>query len=249
MRRNAGLGRLAVAAVVVMGISSVSLGALAGQTAPAQGTEKQETTPKQDTQKNQEMPTQGSQTQGTPGKGTEEKPTASQPAPGVGQAMVVKASATVEKIDKSAGTLTLKGADGRTFDVKAGPNVDMDRLNMGDRVNVTYFDETAVSFRKHTEGAPTAPKVATTTVLRGGVAAQQASLTAKIDSVNVDKKTITFKGSEGKTHTIKVEDPALQAQLGKIRPGDNMDVTYTQAVALSVEPPAPAPTPAPSPAK
>jgi hypothetical protein len=110
-------------------------------------------------------------------------------------------------------------------------------------VNVAFFDEMAVAFRKHTEGAPT-PKVATTTVLRGGVAAQQATLTAKIDSVNVDKKTITFRGTEGKTHTIKVEDPSLQAQLAKIRPGDNMDVTYTQAVAVSVEPTAPAPSPA-----
>jgi hypothetical protein len=222
-----------------MGMSSVSLGALAGQTAPAQGTEKQETKP--DTPKTPEMPKTG----------TEEKTTADEhPAPGAAEAMLMKGTATVEKIDKSAGLLSLKGAEGNTFDVKVGPAVDLEKLHTGDRVNVAYFDETAVAFRKHAEGAPAAPKLATTTVLRGGVAAQQATLTAKIDSVNADKKTITFKGNEGKTHTLKVEDPSLQAQLGKIRPGDNMDVTYTQAVAISVEPTTPAPAPAaPAPKK
>ena len=35
---------------------------------------------------------------------------------------------------------------------------------------------------------------------------------------------------------LKVEDPDLQAQLGKIKAGDSVDVTYTQAIAVAVEP-------------
>jgi hypothetical protein len=37
-------------------------------------------------------------------------------------------------------------------------------------------------------------------------------------------------------HTLKVEDPGLQARLKQMKPGENFDVTYTQAVALTIEP-------------
>lgn len=61
-------------------------------------------------------------------------------------------------------------------------------------------------------------------------------MTARIVSVNPKKNTITVQGANGKTHTLKVEDPELQAQLPDIHPGDNMDLTYSQAVAVSIQP-------------
>jgi hypothetical protein len=152
--------------------------------------------------------------------------------------------ATIEKVDKAAGTVTLKGPQGNTFEAKAGPAVDLDRLKAGDRVRTSFFEEVAVAIKRHPEGPP---KVAMTNVLRGGVTAQQATITARIDSVDPDKKTVTFRGPEGTVHTLKVEDPSLAAQLSHIHPGDNMDVTYTQAVAISVEPPLKEPAKEPAP--
>jgi hypothetical protein len=159
-------------------------------------------------------------------------------APGAATAALVTATTTIEKIDKSKRTLTLKGREGNTFEAKVGPAVDLERLKVGDRMTTSYFEEVAVAIRKHPEGPP---KVVTTNVLRGGVTAQQATITARIDSVDADKKTITFRGPEGMVHTLKVDNPDLQAQLASIHPGESMDVTYTQAVAVSVEPAAKAP--------
>jgi hypothetical protein len=199
--------RAAVTAAVAIGVSSVWIGTAAGQAKP-----EPEKTPSQTTQA---------------GPATPEAPIAS-------TATLVTSMATIEKIDKASGTVTLKGPQGNTFEAKAGPAVDLDRLKAGDRVRTSYFEEVAVAIKRHPEGPP---KVAMTNVLRGGVTAQQATITARIDSVDADKKTLTFRGPEGTVHTLKVEDPSLAAQLSRIHPGDSMDVTYTQAVAISVEPP------------
>jgi hypothetical protein len=208
--------RAAVTAAVAIGVSSVWIGTAAGQTRPEP----------------QKTPTP-----------TQAAPAAPPATPLASAATLVTAMATVEKVDKAAGTVTLKGPQGNTFEAKAGPAVDLDRIKAGDRVRTSYFEEVAMAIRKH-EGPP---KVAMTNVLRGGVTAQQATITARIDSVDVDKKTVTFRGPEGTVHTLKVEDPSLAAQLSRIHPGDNMDVTYTQAVAISVEPPLKEPTKEPAP--
>jgi hypothetical protein len=213
MRKNRSI-RAAITAAAVVGASSAWIGTAAGQAKPEQG----------------KPPNQAA-------------PAPAPKTPVATTAALVMGTATIEKIDKDTRTLTLKGAQGTTFEAKAGPAVELDRLKVGDRARTSYFEEVAVAIRRHPEGPP---KAVTTNVLRGGVTAQQATITARIDSVDPEKKTVTFRGPEGVVHTLKVEDPALAAQLAQIHPGDNMDVTYTQAVAISVEPPASEPTKEPA---
>lgn len=86
---------------------------------------------------------------------------------------------------------------------------------------------------KATQGAP---RMTQTTVERGGVTARQATVTARIESVDPSKNLVTIKTPSGETHELKVEDPDLQGRLKQIKAGENFDVTYTQAVAISVEP-------------
>lgn len=147
---------------------------------------------------------------------------------------VVTASATIQKINKQDSTLTLKGPTGDTFDVKAGPNVDFDKLKVGDKVTATFFEEIAVAINKHTTAPPS--KMETKSVQRGGVTAMQATLTAKIVAVDEKNNSVTIRTANGDTHSLKVEDPQLQGMLKKVKAGDNVDITYTQAVATSVEP-------------
>jgi hypothetical protein len=149
------------------------------------------------------------------------------------EATVVVATATIVRIDKSARKLTLLGPEGQTFDVKAGPNVDLDSLRIGDRANATYYEEVAVAINRHPRGGP---HVATRTVQRGGVTAKQATVTARILGVDVADDTVLVRMPDGRLHTVKVADPALQAELPKIRAGEDVDLTYTQAVATDIEP-------------
>jgi hypothetical protein len=160
-------------------------------------------------------------------------PAAQETTPAATKATAVTVTATVDRIDKPNRKVTLKDAQGKTRDVKVGPDVNIDRLRVGDAVNATYYEEVAVAIRKHAEGAP---KTATRSVVRDGVTAQQATVTAPIVSVDRDKNMITVQDPGGKQHMLKVEDPDLRTQLGKIHPGDKMDITYTQAVAVSIEP-------------
>jgi Cu/Ag efflux protein CusF len=159
------------------------------------------------------------------------QPSAQQPR--AMEATVVSASATVKKIDRPSGVVTLKGREGRDFEVKAGPDVDLNRLHVGDKVTAMYYDAVAVGIDKASTGAPTMTSRA---VVRGGVTARQATVTARIVSVHPSKNSVVIRGPGGGERTLKVEDPALQARLKQIKPGENFDVTYTQAVAVMIQP-------------
>jgi Cu/Ag efflux protein CusF len=158
---------------------------------------------------------------------------ADQPAPETASAEVVTATATVQKIDKDQRMVTLKGAQGNVLDVKVGPNVNLDKIKVGDRVNSAYYEEVALSLNKSGEQPS---KMTQTTTERGGITAQQTTVTAKVVSVDTAKNMVVLQGPQGGIHSIHVQDPDLQAKLKKLKPGDNLDVTYTQAVAISIEP-------------
>jgi hypothetical protein len=168
-----------------------------------------------------------------PARQTPSGPDALAQTPAVIAGQIITVAATVQKIDEEKVTVTLKDAQGNTFDVKAGPNVDLNRLKVGDGVDATYYQELAVAISKASQGTPTMTE---TTVVRGGVAEQQATVTARAVSVDPKSNTLVIRAPNGSTHKLQVSDPALQAQLAKIKPGEAFDVSYTQAVALAVEP-------------
>jgi hypothetical protein len=220
------MGRAAAAAALAIGIVSASAFA-------QQGGEDQTRTPEPRMQEQNHPRETQEQNHPKENHGRAEQGRAEQAPRAEVEAEVVTASATIQKIDKAGRKLALQDPNGQTFDVKAGPDVDLAELHVGDRVNATYYEEVAVALNKHAEAAPRAVLKA---VQRGGVTAKQASVTAKIVAVDTANDAITVRGVDGKRHTLKVADPQLQAQLASIKPGDNVDVTYTQAVAISVEP-------------
>ena len=71
-------------------------------------------------------------------------------APGRGEAVrTVRVSATVTAIDKATRTLTLKGADGKTFPLVAGPDVrNFDQIQVGSEVVVGYLEALAIELKK-----------------------------------------------------------------------------------------------------
>jgi hypothetical protein len=208
----------AVAALVVLGAAAWSGGAAAQQSDPEHPSTEH---PSGTEHPSSEQPS------------IKEHPTGQQTPGAAAAAALVTSSATVEKIDKDKGLITLKGAGGKSLDVKAGPGINLDKLRVGDRVNTAYFDEVAVDIRNASPGAPT---MTTKAVQRAGVTAMQSTVTSRIIHVDAAKNTVTIKGPKAEEHTLKVTDPDLQSRLKDVKPGDKLDVTYTQAVAVSVEP-------------
>jgi Cu/Ag efflux protein CusF len=215
------------AAAFFVGVSSVTALSLAQQEqgspddhgSQGQGSGSQN----QGSQKSQER---GTQDQGSQDQGANAAPTTA-------EAQMTTTTATIQKIDKSSRAVTLKDPQGGSFDVKAAPDVKLEQLHAGDQVSATYYAEVAVGISK---AGQEAPKMAQKTVQRGGVTARQSTVTARIVSVNPSHNEVVVRGPQGKMHTLKVQDPDLQAQLKNVKPGDNVSVTYTQAVALTIGP-------------
>jgi hypothetical protein len=64
-----------------------------------------------------------------------------------------------------------------------------------------------------------------------GVMATELSVVATIDAINKDAETVTLKGPEGNTKTVKVRNPA---NLEIVAVGDQVMITLTRAVAVNV---------------
>jgi hypothetical protein len=168
-----------------------------------------------------------------------------------GRASIVEAatmSAQVVGLDKATRTVTLKGPKGNVVDVVAGDEVkNFDQIKLGDFVVARYVQALTLELRK------TKVKAGEPTVTEGAMRAKPGErpagavgreVTAIADVIGVDpkKSTITLKGPRGNVVTLNVLNPD---QFKVVKKGDQIEVTYTEALALSVEP---APKPAAKPA-
>lgn len=166
----------------------------------------------------------------------EEKAPAKKPY--VKKERTVTATATVQAIDLDKRVVTLKGAEGNVFDVTVGKEArNLTQVKVGDEVTVKYYE--ALSAKVYKKGE--APKVegATEGLARtkpgekpGGIAGRQMTVTATVEAIDMKKPTVTLKGSEGKLLTVKVKD---RKNLENVKVGDEVVLTYTEALAISVE--------------
>jgi hypothetical protein len=166
-----------------------------------------------------------------------------------GKAAIVRAAeitAQVVAIDKATRTVTLKGPQGHAVDVVAGDEVkNFDQIKLGDFVVARYAQALTLELRKTKvkAGEPTVrEEVARAKPGARPAVAGAREVTAIADVIGVDakKSTITLKGPRGNVVTLDVQNPD---QFKVVKKGDQVEVTYTEALALSVEP---APKPAAS---
>ncbi len=76
------------------------------------------------------------------------------------------------------------------------------------------------------------------TKLPSGQMARQFQATAEVTKVDRAKDTVSFQGPTGETQTIHVTTPEAKQELSQLQPGDRIQATYTEAVAVAVERPA-----------
>ncbi len=151
---------------------------------------------------------------------------------------VVSATATVEAIDLQKRVVTLKGPKGNVFDVTVSEQArNLPQVKVGDEVNVKYYESLALRLVKPGEGVAGVQETETLERAKkgekpGGMAGRQVTLTATITAIDQKKQEVTLKGPEGKTVTVKAEHPE---NLKKVKVGDEIEITYTEALAISVE--------------
>ena len=69
-----------------------------------------------------------------------------------------------------------------------------------------------------------------------GVVGTQSRQTVRITNVNNNNHVVSFYGSDGLARSLPVHTPQGREFISKLKVGDEVEVTYTEAVAISVEP-------------
>jgi hypothetical protein len=159
--------------------------------------------------------------------------------PGRAQAVrAIEVSAEVMAVDKFARVLTLKGPKGNIQDVAISPEVkNFDQIRAGDFLMVRFMQSLALELQKVKGGKAGGASEAVVTAKPGErpaiAGAREVQAIAKVTAVSKKDKTISLKGPRGNTVTLDVQNPD---QFKVVKVGDEVMVTYTEAVAVSVEP-------------
>ena len=150
---------------------------------------------------------------------------------------VVSKAFTIEAIDSGHRIVTLKAPDGTLQEVYCGPEVQrFDALKVGDTVTFRYHDSLVTSVRKPGQAPRPAESGGVTRTpgsKPGGTIAEQMTRTVTITAIDPKVPSVTIRGEKGATMSFRVQDAK---NLEGYKVGDTVEITYTQALAVSVEP-------------
>lgn len=142
-------------------------------------------------------------------------------------AVASEARAVVESVDKQARQVLLHLPDDTLLTLTVPSDVKtIDKLQPGDHVAVTYYDAAVIHLAK-TEAS------ATEKAASGGPTKDQIQGVRSVVGVDQSRGTITLADARNHIETLNVPDRSM---LRTVKPGDNVDVTYTEAIDISLEP-------------
>jgi hypothetical protein len=149
--------------------------------------------------------------------------------------------ATVEGVNPATRVLSLRGPSGQT-DVVVGDEVkNFNNIHVGDKVIVGYYQGLAVQLA---QGDKKAKEPAASTFdyraapgqKPGAGAGASITSTVTILAINRDTHEVTFQSHDNSVHSIVVKSPNMVSYLKTLKPGDNVDITYTESLAVNVVP-------------
>jgi hypothetical protein len=142
-------------------------------------------------------------------------------------------TATVDRIDHSARTVTLRTKDNTTQSLVVDPAVkEFNSLKAGDRVTVRWVESAVVQVRRgaklsEVRDSTEQAKKADPTIV------QQLTAIVTIEDVDPQGLFITYRTADGRKMTRPVPDKKLVEGL---HAGDRVEVTLTRARAISIQP-------------
>jgi hypothetical protein len=172
---------------------------------------------------------------------------AQQPAPGKAPVQIkdaearleaIKVTAVVTAVDQKNRIVTLKGPEGNEFSVLADAAVkNFPQIKVGDNLVVEYIQAVALDFQKG-DGIRMMSSIDDSARAKAGSrpgagALSKVTVVSNIWAVNQAKGTVLVRGPFGHFAEVKLKDPAL---LAGVKVGDQMKVTYTDAVAIGFTP-------------
>ena len=145
---------------------------------------------------------------------------------------------TIVAIDQSSRLVTLRDDQGVSETIACGPEVKrFDALKVGDKVTFRYHESLVHAIRK--AGAPAAPSAGAAITRApgdkpGGTISAEMTATVTINAIDPAVPSVGITTSDGRKMSFKVED---RKNLEGVKVGDQVEITYTQALAVSVSAP------------
>lgn len=156
-----------------------------------------------------------------------------------GGGTVVSVVGEVTAVDVANRIVSIKGPKGNIGDLRVDERArNLDQVNVGDRVRLTYRLGVAFALMKggdgirekvETEGRAQAPAGDKP----GAAVVKTTTLVANVEAVDHKKKIATLKGPQGNLVDVKVRDPKV---LQDVKVGDQVAAYVTESVALRVQP-------------
>lgn len=153
----------------------------------------------------------------------------------------LEARATVTQLDQATRLMTLRGPAGNEFTFEVDPAVrNLPQIKVGDDVVVRYYETIGAAMRKPGDSTEAAIALADGVADPGDrpAAAMGTHTTLPVTIVGVDRESneVRFYGPDKRVRTVELETPEAQAFAKKLKAGDEVVVTFTEALAVSVEP-------------
>ena len=108
-------------------------------------------------------------------------------------------------------------------------------LKVGDKITAKYYENIVLQVKP--AGEPAVDKASGGAVRAEGTAgtiSHQRTITATITALDPNVPSITFTGPNGWKYSSRVED---KAALAKVKVGDKVDITWTEALLVSLDSP------------
>ncbi len=148
---------------------------------------------------------------------------------------VTTVTATITAIDKANRMVTLKGPSGRTETITVPEEFKrFDSLKVGDKITARYAEAFALSMSEPGQPLTMSETEKAANVPGGSAISRKTNVRVQVKSIDKEDGTVTVVTPEGKDVTLNVDD---KARLDRLKPGDQINVTYTEALLISVDPP------------
>jgi len=167
---------------------------------------------------------------------------ASEPPKPIVKEKLSERSATVTAIDYPTRLVTLRGDSGNSLTLVVDNEVkNFSQVKVGDKVTVSYYQGFAAEVKKPGTGVKGVEEtVAGATAAAGerpaGGIGAMIRTTVIIESVDTSFDTVTFRRHDGTVRTIAISDPNVRKAIRDLKKGDEVEVSYVEAVAIEVKP-------------
>lgn len=166
------------------------------------------------------------------------------PPTGIDEATLVEVIAKVTAVDMANRLVTIEGPEGNSVVIQVTDQVkNLPNVKVGDKVRIEYYRSAFVEIEKGDSGGELGTEVSAAKVSApegqkpAGAVGVEMVRRAEVVFVDPYQKFISFRSPDRGLRKISLKDtPELQHYLKELKKGDIVQVTYSEALAISLEP-------------